>query len=297
MTDGMKRWVAAMRDEHYDEAWALCADSLAERDPATRDDPTLPYHLRWVWDGKPFDGKDVLVRCYHGLGDTIQFARYLPALAARVRRLTIEVPERLLSILRMTAPAGTKFVPFDRANPLPPAECDIEITELDFALHMRPEAVSSPYLKVAPAILPPRTIALCYCAGDWDNDRSVPSHLLDSICSLAPTLSLVSERTDLPVLNPRGCPFDMETTASLVAAVDLVITVDTMIAHLAGALGKPTWLMLKAEPDWRWNPRLTSTPWYPSMRLYVQTTPGDWRTVIARVGRDLAMRNILAAQR
>jgi ADP-heptose:LPS heptosyltransferase len=78
-------------------------------------------------------------------------------------------------------------------------------------------------------------------------------------------------------------------TASLVASADLVITVDTMIAHLAGALGKPTWLLLKADPDWRWSLGRTS-PWYPSMRLYRQPLAGDWGAVIAEVQRDLATR-------
>ncbi|HKX22830.1 MAG TPA: glycosyltransferase family 9 protein, partial [Rhizorhapis sp.] len=84
--------------------------------------------------------------------------------------------------------------------------------------------------------------------------------------------------------------FDMETTASFVAGVDLVVTVDTMIAHLAGAMGKPTWLLLKAEPDWRWSPGEASSPWYPSMRLYSQSQPGDWGDVMSRVERDLTTR-------
>jgi ADP-heptose:LPS heptosyltransferase len=100
--------------------------------------------------------------------------------------------------------------------------------------------------------------------------------------------------TQLDVLNAMGCPFDMDATAALVAGAELVITVDTMIAHLAGALGKPTWLLLKAEPDWRWAPDRRTTPWYPSMRLYVQPSPGDWESVIAEVERDLSARGARA---
>src|SRR3954454_12010069 len=80
-------WSEAMRAGDFDTAWAVSDRVLAERDPATRDDPRLPYHLRWVWDGRRFDDRDVLVRCYHGLGDTIQFCRYLAPLRARVRSL------------------------------------------------------------------------------------------------------------------------------------------------------------------------------------------------------------------
>jgi ADP-heptose:LPS heptosyltransferase len=79
----------------------------------------------------------------------------------------------------------------------------------------------------------------------------------------------------------------MEATAALVAACDLVITVDTMIAHLAGAMGRPTWLLLKAQPDWRWPTHGHQTPWYPTLHLYHQPRAHDWATVIAQVARDL----------
>jgi ADP-heptose:LPS heptosyltransferase len=92
----------------------------------------------------------------------------------------------------------------------------------------------------------------------------------------------------LSVLNPGGCTLDILTTASMIAATRIVITVDTMIAHLAGALGRPTWLLLKAEPDWRWTPERTTSSWYPTMRFYVQPKAGDWQTVVAAVASDLA---------
>ena len=78
--------------------------------------------------------------------------------------------------------------------------------------------------------------------------------------------------------------------AALVAACDLVITVDTMIAHLSGALGRPTWLLLRADPDWRWTPGARTTPWYPATRLYHQPRPGDWASVIKEVAHDLSAR-------
>jgi len=91
------------------------------------------------------------------------------------------------------------------------------------------------------------------------------------------------------VRNPQGCPFDMRETAALVAGCALVITVDTMIAHLAGALGKPVWLLLKHAPDWRWAPETGRSEWYPTARLYAQPTPGDWAPVIAQVAQDLEL--------
>lgn len=278
-------WTDAMRDARYGDAWAIEQATLGARDPATRDDPRLPYHQRWVWDGRGFDGRDVLVRCYHGLGDTLQFARFLPVLAARARSVTIEAPARLHPLLRVP---GIALAAFDHAQPLPPAECDIEITELAFALRCAPRDVALPYLHAAPAPLPPATIGLCWQAGDWDAERWVPPGLLAPVAHDHRCLSLVGAPTTLPVLNPAGCPFDLPATAALVAGCALVVTVDTMIAHLAGALGRPTWLLVKAAPDWRWNPARRDSDWYPSMRLYPQPTPGDWVTPLAAVTRDLA---------
>lgn len=283
----MGQWVEAMRGGRYQDAWALAAQTLAERDPATRDDPSLPYHLRWVWNGEPVDGRDALVRCYHGLGDTLQFARFLPLLAERAASVTVEVQPRLMELVA-TISDRIRLQPFDPARPLPSVDLDLEITELCLALRAPPSSAPTPYLKAAPTAPPEVTVAICYGSGEWDRDRSIPRDLFEPLCRRAPTITLMPEPTDLPVLNPAGCPFDMNATAALVAGADLVITVDTMIAHLAGALGRPTWLLLKAEPDWRWSPTSRTTDWYPSMRLYTQPSPGDWAAVLAEVEADLA---------
>ena len=134
-----------MRAGRHAAAWAMQMAAIAARDPATRDDPALPYHLRWVWDGRPFDDRDVLVRCYHGLGDTLQFARYLPALAARARSVTVEAQARLVPLLAQMA--GMTVVPFDVDRPHRPSDCDIEITELPLALRLAPDAVAMHLVK------------------------------------------------------------------------------------------------------------------------------------------------------
>jgi hypothetical protein len=285
-----------MRAADYETAWALAEKALAARDPATRNDPAQPYHKRWVWDGRPVDRKHVLVRCYRGLGDTLQFARYLPLLAKRAASLTLEVQPHLIPLLRQLDGID-RLIPFDPARPSPPSECDLEITELDFALRVAPAMLPAPYLKAAGAILPARTVALCCGAGEWDPRRSIPPELLAPLCRLAPCITLLPEPCELAVLNPRGCPLDIGVTAALVAASDLVVTVDTMIAHLAGALGKPTWLLLKADPDWRWSPRGRTTAWYRSMRLYAQASSGEWVDVAERVEHDLAARSRMAVRR
>ena len=162
---------------------------------------------------------------------------------------------------------------------------------MPFALRARPATVRVPYLRFAPAVLPAATVAICYAAGDWDKSRSVPPASLAPLVAGRPAITLVTEPSDLPVLNPEGCPPDIGATAALVAGAALVITVDTMIAHLAGALGTPTWLLLKHEPDWRWPVTGTRTAWYPAMRLYRQQSPGDWQGVVDRVATDLASRD------
>jgi hypothetical protein len=241
--------------------------------------------LRWVWDGRPFEGRHVLVRCYHGLGDTIQFARYLSALARRAASLTVEVQPCLLPLL---APIGEtiRFVPFDPAHPLPQSECDIEIMELGFALRLPPDQVPPPYLRAPAVEIAGNRIGICYRTSNWDEQRCLPAEQLASICRTRECVSLVPQACELPVANPAGCTMDMMETAALVASTALVISVDAMIAHLAGALGRPTWLLLKADPDWRWSLGRT-TPWYPSMRLYRQPRAGDWTSVIAEVEADL----------
>lgn len=293
MAETMQHWVAAMRAGRFDAAWAMTERALLAQDPATRDDPALPYHQRWVWDGRPFDGRDVLVRCYHGLGDTIQFARYLAPLAERAGSVTVEAQPELIGLLAQIP--GISLVPFDVAHPLPPAPCDIEIMELAFALRLAPDAVPLPYLKAERDVAAAGRIGLCPASGSWDVERRIPPDLLADLCRDYPCLSLVPEPCALPVGNPHGCPADIIATAALIASLRLVITVDTMVAHLAGALGTPTWLLLKAEPDWRWSLGRKSS-WYPSMRLYRQQRAGDWTAVVAELERDLARLSLKDAE-
>lgn len=281
----LDEWVRAMRDGDHDAAWAISERIMLSPSAARRDDPTLPYHLRRVWDRQPIDDRHVLVRCYHGLGDTIQFLRFLPELRRRAASVTLEIQPRLMPLLDPAV--ADRIVPFDPARPLPPAECDLEIMELSFALRAAPAASPPPYLRHAPAVLSPGTIGLCCQAGDWDPGRSLPPDLLAPVCEGRECVTLDPRPSPLSVRNPAGCPYDMAETAALVAGCTLIVTVDTMIAHLAGAMDKPTWLLLKQAPDWRWAPERGRSEWYPSMRLYAQPAPGDWGGVVARVMRDL----------
>jgi len=281
-------WREAMRRGDLATAWTINDAVLAARDPSDRDNPRLPYHMRWVWDGRSFRNRHVLIRCYHGLGDTLQFARYLPRIRPFVASLTAEVQPQLLPLLA-SVPGPDRLIPFDPAHPAPAADCDIEIMELAHALRLPPEAGQVPLLQVAPSPLPRGAVGLRWVAGDWDPERSIHPHMLRDITSL-PCVSLQPGNTHLRVLNADGCTSDLGETAALIGGVDLVITVDTMVAHLAGALNKPVWVLLKYEADWRWMRGRADSSWYPSMRLYRQRTPGDWAPVIASVAADLARR-------
>jgi len=292
-----QHWLAAMRAGDFPAAWAVSDAVLAARDPAQRDDPTQPYHLRWVWDGRDPAGRDVLVRCYHGLGDTLQFCRFLPLLRPLVRSLVLEVQPELMGLLH-GLPGPDRLIPFHPDAPHPPSECDVEIMELPHLLRRAPGA--APYLHAAPAARPAPglLVGVCWQAGGWDPGRSVPLPLLAPLAGL-PGIRLVSLQRGPaaadaagpaapPLLLAAERGMDVAATAALIVALDLVVTVDTMVAHLAGALGRPAHVLLQAESDWRWMAGRDDSPWYPSLRLHRQPTQGDWGGAVAGLHTILA---------
>jgi hypothetical protein len=209
-------------------------------------------------------------------------------MAQEAASLTVEVQPELLPLLA-SIPGPDRLIPFDPANPAPAMECDLEIMELAHALRLPPQTGPYPLLRVAPFKHPPGTVGLCWRAGGWDPERSIDPDMLAKLTS-RPCISLQPCRTRLSVLNVDGCPRDITETAALISGVELVITVDTMIAHLAGTLNQTVWMLLKHDADWRWMSDGKDTAWYPSMRLYRQRTPGDWAPVIASVAADLVRR-------
>lgn len=279
-----------MRRGDFPAAWRVADAVLAGRDPHMRDDPALPYHLRWVWDGRAVDGRDVLVRCYHGLGDTLNFCRYLAPLRQRARSVTLEAQPALLPLLA-ALPGVDCAAPFDVAHPLPPAQVDVEIMELPHVLRLG---------IVPPCKLPlplgegrgegpsDRYTALCWESGAWESARSVPLADLLQAAGSPPFLSLqrgpAAAQAAAPCfINPADDDSDILRTAFLILAARRVVTVDTMVAHLAGCLGAPTRLLLKHDPDWRWQAGEGTCPWYPSVTMVRQTVPGDWSHPLARV--------------
>jgi hypothetical protein len=274
------------------EAWRI-SDRVLEARRLAGPCFHLPRHVQWIWDGRPLDGQRVLVRCYHGLGDTLQFARFLPALACRARAVSVWAQPALIPLLR-TLPGRYHLLPLHDGTPEVEYDVDIESMEVAHVLRVTLDTLPAypvPYLHVRPARRLGTThfgVGLLARAGDWDPRRSVPSSAMAQLTGV-PGVKAFSLQPGEPI--PGALDISSErlcTLAMRLRALDLVITVDTMLAHLAGALGVPTWTLLPAEADWRWMTDRTDSPWYPSMRLFRQPHPGDWDTVLDAVRTALA---------
>lgn len=299
-----------MRVGDFEAAWRISDSVLTERrrQGLTCDD--RPLHLRWVWDGTPLDGKTVLVRCYHGLGDVIQFIRLAAPLRKRARRVVIQaVPPLLPLIHRVDGVDGV--VPLDKRAVDPAHDVAIELMELPHALRIDRATIPCriPYLDVDGRRVAERRIELAaegsfsvgvaWAAGAWRPERSFPIELLQALAAI-PGVVLVNLQRG-PALSQRGidagrAPLlrewgdgtsDIVETAAMLRALDLVISVDTMVAHLAGALGVRIWTLLHFDADWRWMLIRRDSPWYPTMTLFRQPAPGAWREVLGEVASAL----------
>lgn len=267
--------------------------------------PRLPGCPRW--DGTPLDGT-LLLQAEQGVGDTIHFVRFLPWAKARVRTLVVTVHAPLIRLLQQTFKDIT-FLPHD--GPLVPAHYDAAAPLLSVPLIMGLERAGIPsaqgYLSVsARAQLPGAERAGLRVGLVWAGN---PAHANDaarslSVGALLPVLSVpgvswysLQVPSALPtvpegvVIADLGPTFgDYLDTAGAILALDLVITVDTSVAHLAGALGREAWVLVPFVPDWRWMLERTDTDWYTSLRLFRQRTRGDWAPVIAEIATALAAR-------
>lgn len=296
-------WLAAMRLGDWEAAWRA-TDRIElprrrrQRQPGFR---RHPHELRW--DGTPPSGRVVLVRCEHGLGDTLQFMRFLPHLGASQVHFLVQPP--LVSLLG-GAPGLGDVRNYWTDDALPPHEVDMEVMELAYALRVQLPALPPPYphlhhrLPAAAGLLPPRDgrlrVGLLWSVSDWGQDRSVPLTALAPLFGVAGVqfFSLQQGRDagdpllrqlDVHVLSPHTQ--DVPLAAAAMAAMDLVICPDAMPAHLAATLGRPTWVLLKHEADWRWMQGRDDSPWYPSVRLFRQEMAGDWEGVARRVAQAL----------
>lgn len=294
-------WVAHMRRGDFAAAWAVGDAVLRAR--AGRPCWHLPRHEQYVWTGEALAGRRVLVRCYHGLGDTIQFVRYVPMLARVAREVLVWAQPALVPLVRQIA-GVTRVLPLHDGTPDVDYEVDVEVMELPHVFRTTLATIPTdvPYLHVAPAARPRDdrlAVGLVWAAGDWDPRRSIPVELLTPLARIPGVTLHVLQRGAARTRWPDGVGIrsgsdDVVEAARVIRALDLVVTVDSMPAHLAGALGVPVWTLLQYDADWRWMVDREDSPWYPTMRLVRQRRPGEWAPVVRRVAGELAR---LARQR
>ena len=326
LADAMRSYDAALAsdpglvDAHFGQSVCrLLAGDLAEgfrqyewrwRKPAYQ--ALAQQHAQPLWLGETvLRGRTLLVHHEQGFGDTLQMVRYIPQLAALGANVILRVQRPLLALL--AAAAGMECASVIGSDaPVPPHDCHIPLMSLPLALGTQLGDIPSdlPYIqadatlsaqwrqRLGPARAP--RIGLAWAGSPTHNNdaaRSIP--LQDMLALLRPELDFIALQRDLSAVNQlqlarqpalrsfAAAQTDFAQSAALVAQLDLVICVDTSIAHLAGSMGKPVWLLLPHAPDWRWMLEREDSPWYPCMRLFRQRRPGDWGEVLTRVGAAL----------
>lgn len=263
----------------------------------------------WLGETSPA-GQTILLHAEQGLGDTLQFCRYASALVDLGAQVVLEAPVALLGLLQRLHPA-VRVVPAGEA--LPAFDLHCPLMSLPGAFRSRPDDLLAPqaYLRADPQrarawqdTLGPQTalrVGLVWsgnAAHSNDRHRSLPlSTLLAHLPSGPSYHSLQKEvrETDRPTLTAQAQIrqhaaqlHDFDDTAALIEQMDVVISVDTSVAHLAAAMGKPTWILLPHSPDWRWLMHRNDSPWYPSAKLFRQTQRGQWREPLQAVAAELA---------
>jgi len=258
------------------------------------------------WHGGDLFGKTILVYAEQGFGDTLQFCRYLPILAERGASVVFECHQPLTALMHGLH-AGIRVVPFGQALPHFDYQAPLLSLPYLFGSTLETIPVSVPYLAPLKERLPfwqsimpgtgNRRIGLCWAGKAYpDPGRSCAADDLQPLAALQGvtwfSLQMGADvrKPPLPLIDVTLLVQDFADTAALVAQLDLVITIDTAVAHLAGALGKETWLLLPFAPDWRWGLQQESCPWYPAMRLFRQQYAGEWRSVLERVAQALEQR-------
>jgi tetratricopeptide (TPR) repeat protein len=255
------------------------------------------------WRGEDLAGKTILLHAEQGFGDAIQFVRYAALVASRGARVLLEVHPELVALMASLR-ATCEIVA--RGQPLPSFDlhCPLLSLPLAFSTTLRSVPRAIPYLHPPVAHLAwiqqtdRLKIGLVW-AGSSSNTvdarRSIPLPLLLPILSqradfysLQHDLSRAEESERMAFAGRLPTKGDFAGTASAILQLDLVIAVDTAVAHLAGALGKPVWILLPHVGDWRWLTERSDNPWYPTARLFRQKRPGDWESVVAEVATDVA---------
>jgi len=267
------------------------------------------------WDGSP--GQRVLLVNEQGLGDRLQFVRY-GALVQQAGCVPIYPCPQVFGSVVAGCPALTEILP--EGSPLPPFDAYVPLLSLPLVLGCPPIPAAIPYL-FAPAhpigeVMAPHrrelNVGLVWATSlshKTAGRRSIPLSSLRVLISQNPDIRFFALQKDLnsdeeavwhelpELIDLREHLTDFGATAAAIQALDLVISVDTAVAHLAGAMGAPVWVLLPFMPDWRWLLDRNDSPWYPTARLFRQTRPGDWQPVLAAIQGALATRSFPTWQR
>jgi tetratricopeptide (TPR) repeat protein len=251
------------------------------------------------WQGETLAGATILLHAEQGFGDAIQFLRYVPPVARRGGRVVLMLPPELT---RLAAGMRDAAAVVETGAPVPDLAWHAPLMSLPLVLGA-PLTTEQPYLVASPALVERWRARLAAHRGvrvglAWtgrpshprDGERSLAPALLAPLASV-PGVAFFALRKGADAPLPAGLGIDdlgpalgdFADTAAVIASLDLVIAVDTAVAHLAGALGKPVWVMLTRVPDWRWMVERADSPWYPTMRLFRQDEARAWPPVIARV--------------
>jgi tetratricopeptide (TPR) repeat protein len=293
----------------FEEGWPEFEWRLRRREPAPR------FFRQPCWDGSPLRGTTILLHAEQGLGDTIQFVRYAPLVKERGGRVVVECQGSLVQLLARTpgidevVAAGSSLPSFEMYAPLLSLPGVFKTTEATI-----PATV--PYVFADGALdqlwgreldaIPGFKVGIAWQGNPLhpkDRQRSVPLEAMAPLLGI-PGVRFFSlqvgpgreqlvtrhDRLDISDLGGRFDPSSFADAAAVIKHLDLVITVDSALGHLAAALGVPVWVALSFVPDWRWQLGREDSPWYPSARLFRQTTPGDWSNVFARIAVELAKR-------
>lgn len=259
------------------------------------------------WKGEPVEGARILLHAEQGFGDTIQFLRYVPMVARRGARIILEVHPELRSLVARSAD-GIEVI--SRGDRLPEFDWQCPLLSLPLVFGTELESIPAviPYLRAdmeAPSWLQKERatdlhIGLVWAGGAInviDRERSLSIAALGALWQVKGVSFYSLQRGPVsPEAESSPFPFagigpqtgDFAATAAAVSHLDLIVSVDTSVAHLAGALGKPVWILLPVRSDWRWLIDRNDSPWYPTARLFRQEVEGEWGAVIASVAAELS---------
>jgi tetratricopeptide (TPR) repeat protein len=261
-----------------------------------------------AWSGEDIAGRTVLLYADQGFGDTIQFVRYAKLVRDRSPRVVVECQPGLVRLLKNTPGIDLAIA---KEDPLPAFDCHAALRSMPYLFGTTLETIpaGAPYIRAQPALSDDWRQRLGHTGPNigvvWrgspghrhDRRRSIPPRRFAKLLGI-PGVNWFSLQQDArpdetaalrehaEIADCGPLLTDWAETAALVSCLDLVVTVDTSVAHLAGALGKPVWVLVQFNPDWRWLLNRRDSPWYPSLRLFRQPSPGDWESVFADVRRE-----------